>query len=351
MKTKILVVDDEKDLEVLIRQKFRKQIRENKYEFYFAENGRHALEMLHNEPEIGLVLSDINMPEMDGLTLLAKICESKPLVKVVMVSAYGDMDNIRSAMNKGAFDFICKPVNFQDLELTIEKTISHIAQIRKTLLAIKENNILKMYVDDSVLNFMDSREYESSLTANETIDATIVFVDICSFTLISENESSEVVVKLLNHYFDVIVQEIIEQGGYIDKFIGDAVMAVFKEDFHLDRAIDASINIRTIIDSLPSESVETSFTPKVSIGLNTGEMISGNIGSAKLKRLDYTVIGDTVNTAQRLQSVAQPSQILITEKAMEKVNKPFNFKKVGSVSFKNKVAETIVYEVLDYIKN
>jgi adenylate cyclase len=130
MNTKILVVDDESDLEALIRQKFRRQIREKKYEFFFAENGRVALEVLESEPDIFLVLSDINMPEMDGLTLLVKIAENNPLIQVVMVSAYGDMDNIRTAMNKGAFDFICKPVNFEDLEVTMEKTIIHIKQIR-----------------------------------------------------------------------------------------------------------------------------------------------------------------------------------------------------------------------------
>ncbi len=116
-------------------------------------------------PDIDIVLSDINMPEMDGLTLLSRLSESSPLIKSVIVSAYGDMDNIRTAMNRGAFDFITKPINFEDLSLTMEKTIKHVLQIRETLKAIKENNILKMYVDETVLNFMGSREFESSLMA------------------------------------------------------------------------------------------------------------------------------------------------------------------------------------------
>ena len=125
---KILVADDEIDLETLIKQKFRKQIREEKYEFIFAMNGNDAILKLEQHPDISMVLSDINMPEMDGLTLLGKLNDTNPLLKTVMVSAYGDMDNIRSAMNKGAFDFVCKPVNFEDLELTIEKTIKHVAR-------------------------------------------------------------------------------------------------------------------------------------------------------------------------------------------------------------------------------
>ena len=126
---KILVVDDETDLEVLIKQKFRQKIREHKYEFVFAINGKHALEQLELNADVDVVLSDINMPEMDGLTLLTKINEQNTLLKAVIVSAYGDMENIRTAMNRGAFDFVTKPVNFEDLELTMEKTIKHVQQI------------------------------------------------------------------------------------------------------------------------------------------------------------------------------------------------------------------------------
>ena len=344
---KILVVDDEMDLEVLIKQKFRQKIREHKYEFLFAGNGKQALEQIEKNADLDIVLSDINMPEMDGLTLLSKINEQNTLLKAVIVSAYGDMDNIRTAMNRGAFDFVTKPVNFEDLELTMEKTISHVQQMRDTMKAIKENNILKMYVDETVLNFMGSREFEHSLTANETIQATVLFIDICSFTTISEKEAPDVVVKLLNNYFDVMVKEIIAQNGYIDKFMGDAVMAVFKGDFHLDRAIDASLAVRKRVNELPNESGNIFFRPKVAIGINSGEMISGNIGSANLKRLDYTVIGDVVNVAQRLQTVAKEDQIIITESSYEKVKESFSCNKVGEVNLKNKAHPVTIYEVLD----
>ncbi len=128
---KILVVDDETDMEPMIRQKFRSHIREKTYDFEFAFNGLEALEKIIEFPEIGIVLSDINMPEMDGLTLLTKLKElKKPGLKTVIVSAYGDMDNIRTAMNRGAFDFITKPVNFDDLEITINKTLAEILAVR-----------------------------------------------------------------------------------------------------------------------------------------------------------------------------------------------------------------------------
>lgn len=345
--TKILVADDEVDMELLIKQKFRKQIREGLYEFIFALNGIDALSKLQEHADIDIALCDINMPEMDGLTLLTKLNELKPLIKSVIVSAYGDMQNIREAMNRGAFDFICKPVNFEDLQVTMEKTIKYVAQIKETLKAIKENNILKMYVDGTVLNFMNSREFESGLLKNETVDATVAFIDICSFTSISENEAPDKVVKLLNNYFDVMVTEIIKQDGYIDKFIGDAIMAVFKGSFHLDRAVEASLSIRAKIEKLPVESENINFLPRVSIGINSGEMISGNIGSANLRRLDYTVIGDVVNVAQRLQSKAKDGQILITEPSYQKIKESFNCTKLGEVSLKNKAHDLVVYEVLN----
>ena len=347
MMAKILVVDDEADLEILIKQKFRKQIRENLYEFVFAENGNKALERLEEHADVDLVLSDINMPEMDGLTLLNKLNEKHSLLKSVIVSAYGDMENIRTAMNRGAFDFVTKPVDFNDLELTIQKTLKHVQQMKETLRAIKENNILKMYVDETVLNFMDTREYESTIMKNETVEASVAFIDICSFTAISENESPDDVVKLLNSYFDVMVKEIINQGGFVDKFIGDAIMAVFRGDYHLDRALDACLAVKNEIAKLPEFSDHVTFRPKVSIGVNSGEVVSGNIGSQSLKRLDYTVIGDVVNTAQRLQSAASPGQIVINEKSYEKVKESFKCQKVGEVSLKNKAKAEVIWEVVE----
>ena len=343
---KILVADDEADLEVLIKQKFRKEIRENKYEFIFAANGNEALEKLKKDPGIDVLLSDINMPEMDGLTLLTKINESNLLTKAVIVSAYGDMDNIRTAMNRGAFDFVCKPVNFHDLGITIEKTLEYVKQLHKSLDAIKENNILKMYVDKTVLNFMNGREFETQLMANETVVATVAFIDVCGFTAISESEQADTVVKLLNEYFDIMVKEIIAQDGYVDKFIGDAILAVFKGEFHLDRAIDASLAVKKHIEELGNMGNSACAT-KVSIGIGSGEMICGNIGSAKLRRLDYTVIGDVVNTAQRLQDKAKAGQILIAQEAYDKVKESFNCRLVEEVKMKNKLKPVMLYEVVD----
>ncbi len=345
---KILVVDDEADLELLIKQKFRRKIRENVYEFVFAQNGQEALDRLGEHPDMDVILSDINMPVMDGLALLSRLPEANPIVRAVVVSAYGDMQNIRTAMNRGAFDFVCKPVDFEDLDLTMEKTVNHVNQVRDTIKAIQENNILKMYVDENVLNFMTHKEFENSLVANEVLEATVMFIDICGFTAITENVPANTVVKVINSLFDKIVKEVIAQQGHVDKFMGDAVMAVFRGKYHLDRAIDAALSVKEQLKSVEEILAgDKVFRPQVSIGINSGEMVSGNIGSASLKRLDYTVIGDAVNLAQRLQSAAKANQIVISEAVYELAKESFKCQKIGEVSLKNKAKPVVIYEVIE----
>jgi adenylate cyclase len=345
---KILVVDDEADLEILVKQKFRRKIRDSLYVFVFAQNGEEALKKLAEQPDIDIILSDINMPVMDGLTLLTHLPELNPIIKAVVVSAYGDMQNIRVAMNRGAFDFVLKPVDFKDLELTIEKAMVYVRQLQETIKAIKENDILKMYVDENVLNFMTHKSFANSLLENETVVATVMFIDICGFTAITENVPANVVVNLINTIFDKIVQIVISFGGHIDKFMGDAVMAVFRDQYHLDRAIDAALSVKAILNGAEIYHVgEFEYKPEISIGINTGEMVSGNIGSATLKRLDFTVIGDAVNLAQRLQTVAKAGQILISEEVYALAKESFICELVAPFVLKNKAMPVVTYQVLE----
>ena len=155
---RILVVDDEPDLELLIKQRFRKQIRENELAFEFAQNGVHALQKLDEHGDISVILSDINMPEMDGLTLLERVSErNNPAIKSVIISAYGDMENIRTAMNRGAFDFLTKPIDFVDLELTVQKTmqqleiIKHAMTVRDELVAVQRDLSTATRIQQSLL--------------------------------------------------------------------------------------------------------------------------------------------------------------------------------------------------------
>jgi signal transduction histidine kinase len=155
MPVKILFVDDEPDLESLISQKFRKKIRTGEYQVFFAHNGVEALSKLLEQPDIDIVLTDINMPVMDGMALLAKLNELVTLVKTVVISAYGDLGNIRKAMNRGAFDFLIKPIDFQDLEITINKTLCHVQQL-------KENERARQEREDK-LRESEAREREKAI--------------------------------------------------------------------------------------------------------------------------------------------------------------------------------------------
>ena len=154
---KILVVDDEPDLELLLRQKFRRKMRRREIELVFAGNGVEALDKLNEQEDIDMVLSDINMPEMDGLTLLSQINSLDLDLRAVIVTAYGDMENIRTAMNRGAFDFLTKPINFDDLETTIDKTVRHLEVMREALrsrdelVALRQELGVAAQMQDSIL--------------------------------------------------------------------------------------------------------------------------------------------------------------------------------------------------------
>lgn len=160
---KILSVDDELDLELLLTQYFRRKIRKGEYEFFFAHNGIEALQIMLEHPDIDIVLSDINMPEMDGLTLLKKINDRhNPALKVIMVSAYGEMNNIRTAMNNGAFDFATKPIDLDDLQLTIDKAVAEIEFVKQTqkehgqLVDIKSDLALAAEIQMAILPKIDA---------------------------------------------------------------------------------------------------------------------------------------------------------------------------------------------------
>ena len=164
---KILVVDDEPDLEPLVLQRMRRRIRSGQYTFLFAQNGVEALERLREEEDVDMVISDINMPQMDGLTLLEQIPKVDPNVRSIIISAYGDMKNIRTAMNRGAFDFVTKPLDFDDLQLTIDRTLAHLVEWREALssrdrLVSLENELnVASKIQSSILptEFPDGQDY------------------------------------------------------------------------------------------------------------------------------------------------------------------------------------------------
>jgi sigma-B regulation protein RsbU (phosphoserine phosphatase) len=192
---RILVVDDEPDLEALIRQRFRGRIREGRYDFLFARSGVEALDKLRDDESIEVVLTDINMPEMDGLTLLSHLSKLEAIRKSLIVSAYGDMENIRAAMNRGAFDFITKPIDFKDLEITLEKTRQELETMkqardaREDLSAVQRELDVAARIQQAILPqtfppFPDRSEFEIYA---EMIPARQIGGDFYDFFFISEH--------------------------------------------------------------------------------------------------------------------------------------------------------------------
>jgi diguanylate cyclase (GGDEF)-like protein len=196
MPAKILVVDDEVGLERLIRQRFRKKIKTKEFDFLFAPNGVAALDQLQADGQVDMVLTDINMPSMDGLTLLTHLAKIDQTLKAVVMSAYGDIPNIRRAMNRGAFDFLTKPIDFQDLEVTIQKTLAFVQQIRQTQQQIQQTQqaLLHAAYYDSLTGLPNRSWFVQRLTQlieqqqqDPKLCYAVLFIDLDRFKLINDS--------------------------------------------------------------------------------------------------------------------------------------------------------------------
>ncbi len=307
---KILAVDDEADFEQLIRQRFRRQIRAQEFEFRFAHHGEEALSVLEREPDVELMLLDINMPVMDGLTLLSELRTRQSPVRAIIVSAYGDMANIRTAMNRGAFDFVTKPVDLNDLELTMRKTLDEIGRIReidrRRAAAERARVNLSRYFSPNLVEMLAERDEPLGAVRRQTV--SVLFVDIVGFTRMAETMPPEAVVTMLRGFHDRMTAQIFTCDGTVEKYIGDAIFAVFglpsetREDPL--NALRCAEGMIAALRDWNAERVREGEPPlDIGIGLNHGPAVIGDVGSEH--SLSFTVIGDTVNTAARLQGLTR----------------------------------------------
>ncbi|WP_433933597.1 protein kinase [Sorangium cellulosum] len=329
---KVLVADDEPDVALMMKLHFRQKIRDGVYEFIFAEHGEAALHELRRHPDIDVVLTDIKMPVMDGLTLLGRVAEVNPFARTVMMSAYGDMGNIRCAMNQGAFDFLLKPIHRADLEATLDKTIKHVAELRRNARSDEENKILRQFTSAALVERI--REMGPAIAlASEAVMATVAFIDIFQFTPVTKERPPGEAMRLLRANFEVIVPELVAKGGVVDKFLGDAVMAVFQGPEHLSRALSACVMVRAQMAAVAYRAGGSSpYTQGLCIGLSTGQVLSGSVGSQAYGRLDYTVLGEAVNAAAHLARAAHPGEILVDAPVREAARAQFDFEEVGARS-------------------
>ena len=307
---KILAVDDEPDFELLIKQRFRRQIRDQEFEFRFAHHGEEALEALSAEPDIDLMLLDINMPVMDGLTLLNELRERQVEVQAIIVSAYGDMTNLRTAMNRGAFDFVTKPVDLSDLDITVRKALANVAKLREMdrqrMAAERARNNLSRYFSPNIVKLLAAQDEPLGAGRRETV--AVLFADIVAFTRMAENMAPESVLALLREFHTRMTAEIFASGGTVDQYMGDGMIAVFgAPTASPNDAVNALNCAERMLEALErwNREREGKGEPRIDIGIgvNYGPVVLGDVGSEH--SMSFTAIGDTVNTAARLQTLTR----------------------------------------------
>ncbi|MEO8150104.1 MAG: adenylate/guanylate cyclase domain-containing protein [Bacteroidia bacterium] len=405
MPYKILVVDDEPDLELLITQKFRSKIREGELHFDFAGNGAIALDKIISNTSFDLIFTDINMPVMDGLTLLARIKEQELINKTIVVSAYGDIANIRLAMNRGAFDFVTKPIDLADLETTMYKAIHELDIFRQGLeakinldrtmrekeiallekaeaqrealenlqekekLILHQNEMLEQKVEERTRELMLEKKKSDELLLNILPDETaqelketgtakaknyhsvsVLFTDFKGFTAISEKLSPEELVAEINYCFSAFDNIIQKYDIEKIKTIGDAYMCAgglpIANESHPVDLVKAAIEIRSfMLQHLMEKEKLKEITFEIRIGINTGPVVAGIVG---LKKFAYDIWGDTVNIASRMESTSEPGKINVSGSTYQLIKDTFQCTYRGKLSAKNK-GEIEMYFVEDLL--
>src|SRR5664279_5993231 len=308
MTATILVVDDEPDLEALVLQKFRRQIRDGAMQFVFAHDGIEALASIEQHPHVDMVVSDINMPRMDGLSLLQKLQEGEDKKSTIIVSAYGDMSNIRTAMNRGAFDFLTKPIDFGDLETTIDKTVRHVEMMREARLRQAEAErayaSLSRYFSPQIASRLAAVSDSDGMEVHWR-DVAAIFTDIAGFTSLVETAAPEVLGALLNEYVGGMTDVVFAHEGTVAKVIGDALQILFnapgRQPDYATRAIACAHDLDAWSEKFrerwKSQGVNFGVTR---IGIHAGPALVGNFGGSRF--FDYTAYGDTINTTARLET-------------------------------------------------
>ncbi|HEX3939830.1 MAG TPA: adenylate/guanylate cyclase domain-containing protein [Xanthobacteraceae bacterium] len=307
MNARILFVDDEPDLEALILQKFRRQIRDGTVNFLFARDGVDALSALKANADIDLVVTDINMPRMDGLSLLQKLQESEDGVSTIIVSAYGDMANIRTAMNRGAFDFVTKPIDFADLETTITKTLRHVSALREArerqTTAERAYASLSRYFSPNLVQRLSGDAAAVDLNGRRR-EIAVLFSDVANFTVLVESMEPDVLGPLLNEYLTGMTDIVFGHDGTVAKIVGDALHVLFgapgDQPDYAGRTVACALELDNYAQGFRErcrgKGIDLGITR---IGAHAGPAIVGNFGGERF--FDYTAYGDTVNVAARLE--------------------------------------------------
>jgi adenylate cyclase len=351
---KILVVDDEPDIETLIAQKFRREVGEGGLTFIFAHDGLEALAALASAPDIDVVVTDINMPRMDGLALLQKLAETEPCPATLIVSAYGDMANIRTAMNRGAFDFVTKPIDFADFEATLQKTLRHIETLRevrrRAAAAERAHAALSRYFSPNLAERLAADAAVIKL-GGQRRDVASMFTDITNFTTLAEALDSDTLARLLNDYLSGMIETVFAHEGTVAKIVGDAMHVLFgapgDQPDRAARAVACARDLDAFAQALRERWRERGVALGVTrIGVHVGSAIVGNFGGSRF--FDYTAYGDTINTAARLEGANKQlgTRICVSDAVAERVE-GFSGRPIGDLMLRGRSLCLRAYEPAD----
>lgn len=323
------------------------------YEIIMAKNGADALEKLFSN-QIDLIILDVMMPGMNGYEVCRKVkSDSKnAFLPIIMLTALNNIEAKIEGLEAGADDFLNKP--FQKIELLARvnnllkmKFLHDEVELRNHLIY----SMLHRYVDNSIVEQILTNPKKYSKLGGERKEVTVFFCDIRGFTAISENMNADELIHFLNSIYKELTGIVFRNRGTFDKYMGDCIMAFWGAP--TDTEDETLWAIRTALEMQEAfEDLKQGWLPElknlgIGIGINYGEVVVGNVGTEE--RMAYTVIGDIVNTAQRVESTALPGQVLITKNALKRVEEKINFRAMEPVELKGKSLPIEIYEVLHLV--
>lgn len=353
MSARILIVDDEPDMEALVTQIFRRQLRDGTVSLVFARDGVEALAAVAADGDIDMVVSDINMPRMDGLTLLEKLQDGAGQLSTIVVSAYGDMTNIRTAMNRGAFDFLTKPIDRADLEATIARTLRHLETLREVRRARAEaeraHAALSRYFSPNLAERLAS-DADGINLAGQRRDVAALFTDIESFTVLAETIDPATLSELLNGYLTGMSVIVFAHEGTVAKINGDALYVLFgapgDQPDHAARAVACALELDAFAQSFRVTWRDKGVALGVTrIGAHAGPAIVGNFGGGRF--FDYTAYGDTINIAARLEAANKElgTRICVSD-SVARQTPDFRGRPIGDLVLRGRTEPLRAYEPL-----
>jgi adenylate cyclase len=332
-RVRVLVVDDSLIVCTLLTQ----GLMDLGYHVVSRQDPVKALDDLdHIQPDI--VVSDLEMPNVDGAELCRRIKTRTTDQLPVIILTANETEAALTGLQAGADDYVRKGTSMEELGARIETIM------RRTKATERVRKLFARYTSDAVVDQV--LQAGTVVLTGEKREVTVVFVDVRGFTTFAESETPEAIVSTLNDVLGRLADAVLAQGGTIDKFLGDGLMAVFgapmKQDDDTQRALAAAARMLAAMDER-NAACEPELVLDVGIGINTGMVVAGSIGNER--RSEYTVIGDTVNVASRLCALAEPGEILVGAGTVRRIGNQAGFDEMEPVRLKGKLSPVPVFRM------